>query len=71
MLCDLVYYIVKTVEVFEPYIIITVSPVGCTHKTLFHFCQRGVYFSELSSEQSRSLFKKFVMKWNKGLLSKV
>ena len=33
--------------------------------------QRGIFFSELTSEQSRKLFKKFVNKWNKGLLKKV
>jgi hypothetical protein len=33
--------------------------------------QRGVFFSDLSSEESRMLFKKFAKKWNSGALDKV
>ena len=33
--------------------------------------QRGVYFSDLTSEESRKLFRKFLVKWNKGVLGKV
>lgn len=32
--------------------------------------ERGVYFSDLSSEEARKLFKKFVSKWNSGILNK-
>ena len=32
--------------------------------------QRKIYFNDLSSEQSRQLFKKFVSKWNNGLLNR-
>lgn len=35
------------------------------------YFQRETFFSELTSEESRSLFRKFVTKWNKGLLDKV
>lgn len=32
--------------------------------------ERKIYFNDLSSEQSRQLFKKFVSKWNNGLLNR-
>ena len=33
--------------------------------------QRGLFFSDLSSEESRKLFKKFVSKWNSQSLDRV
>ena len=41
------------------------------NNVLANVTQRGVFFSDLTSEQSRKLFKKFVHKWNSGLLKKV
>lgn len=33
--------------------------------------ERGTFFSDLSSEESRKLFKKFASKWNSGILNKL
>lgn len=51
-----------------------VAPVSMAAMVLVLFLsceQRRVFFSDLTSEQSRRLFKKFVSRWNSGRLKKV
>ena len=39
--------------------------------SIYSHTQSGIFFNDLSSDESRKLFKTFVQKWNDGLLDKV